>query len=115
MQTFVQERDGELLIVSADGGLNRDTANQLIEEVGKHVEAGAKAIIVDCSRLSIISSAGIGTLLRLHGAMKARGAEVRLAALHGFVAQALQLMRLDGVFELFPDVNSARLAFRPKA
>jgi len=114
MQTFVQERDGDLLVVRADGGLNRDTANQLIEDVAKHVEAGARSIIVDCSHLEVISSAGIGTLLRLHGAMKARGAEVRLAGLHGFVAQALQLMRLDGVFELFPDVNSARLAFRPK-
>jgi anti-sigma B factor antagonist len=114
MQTFVQERDGDLLVVSADGGLNRDTANQLIAEVASHVEAGTTSIIVDCSRLTVISSAGIGTLLRLHGAMKARGAVVRLAGLHGFVAQALQLMRLDGVFELFPDVNAARLAFRPK-
>jgi len=114
MQTFVQERDGDLLIVSADGGLNRDTAHQLVDEVGRHVAAGARSIIVDCSRLTVISSAGIGTLLKLHGAMKARGAEVRLAGLHGFVAQALQLMRLDGVFELFPDVNAARLAFRPR-
>ena len=114
MQTFVQERDGDLLIVSADGGLNVDTAHQLIADVGQHVDAGARSIIVDCSRLTVISSAGIGALLRLHGAMKARGATVRLAGLHGFVAQALQLMRLDGVFELFPDVNSARLAFRPR-
>ena len=114
MQIFVQERDGDLLIVRADGGLNRDTATQLIADVAKHVDSGAKSIIVDCSQLQVISSAGIGTLLRLHGAMKSRGADVRLAGLHGFVAQALQLMRLDGVFELFPDVNAARLAFRPK-
>jgi anti-sigma B factor antagonist len=114
MQTLVQERDGELLIVTADGGLDRDTANQLIEDVGRHVDAGARAIIVDCSRLAVISSAGLGTLLRLHGAMKARGAQVRLAGLQGLVAQALHLTRLDTIFELFPDVNAARLAFRPR-
>lgn len=115
MQTFVQERDGELLVVRADGGLNRDTAHQLIEDVGRHVEAGARSVIVDCSGLTVLSSAGIGALLRLHGTMKARGAQVRLAALHGVVAQALHLTRLDTVFELFPDVNAARLAFRPKS
>ena len=114
MQTFVQERDGDLLIVSADGGLDRDTAHQLLEDVGRHVDAGARSIIVDCSRLAVISSAGIGTLLQLHGAMKARGAQVRLAGLQGLVAQALHLTRLDTVFELFPDVNAARLAFRPR-
>ena len=115
MQTFLQERDGELLVVRADGGLNRDTAHQLIEDVGRHVDAGARSVIVDCSGLTVLSSAGIGALLRLHGAMKARGAQVRLAALHGVVAQALHLTRLDTVFELFPDVNAARLAFRPKS
>ena len=114
MQTFVQERDGDLLIVSADGGLNRETAQQLIDDVGRHVEAGARHVIVDCSRLTLITSAGFGTLLRLHSAMKARGALVRLAGVQGMAAQALRLLRLDGVFELFPDVNAARLAFRPK-
>ena len=33
MQTFVQETDGDLLVVSADGGLDRDTAQQLIDDV----------------------------------------------------------------------------------
>jgi anti-anti-sigma regulatory factor len=46
--------------------------------------------------------------------MKARDAEVRLAGLQGLVAQALHLTRLDTIFELFPDVNAARLAFRPR-
>jgi len=41
MQTFVQERDGDLLIVSADGGLNRDTAHQLIDDVAAQVDKGA--------------------------------------------------------------------------
>ena len=114
MQTFVQERDGDLLIVSADGGLNRDTAHQLIDDVGAQVDKGAKSIIVDCSNLQVISSSGIGVLLQLHRTMKSKGAVVRIAGLHGFVAQAIRLVRLDSVFELYGDVNAARLSFRPK-
>jgi anti-sigma B factor antagonist len=115
METFVSERDGEILVVSADGGLNRDTAHQLIASVARHVDSGARSVVVDCSRLQVISSAGIGVLLQLHRDMKARGASVRLAGLQGLVAQALRLTRLDGFFELFPDVNAAKLAFRPES
>jgi len=115
MQTFIQERDGELLVVSADGGLNRETAQQLIADVGAQVDNGATSIIVDCSRLQVINSAGIGVLLQLNRAMKSKNAVVRLAGLQGFVVQAIRLMRLDGVFELFADVNAAKLSFRPKS
>ena len=115
MQTFVQERDGDLLIVSADGGLNRDTAHQLIDDVAAQVREGTRSIIVDCSQLQVISSAGIGVLLQLHRTMRLQGATVRLAGLQGFVVQAIRLMRLDSVFELYADVNAARLSFRPRS
>jgi anti-sigma B factor antagonist len=113
METFLQERDGEILVVAADGGLNRETAQQLVDRVAGEVRSGAKAIIVDCSRLEVISSAGIGVLLMLHKAMKAQGAEVRLAGLRGLVVQALRLARLDGIFRIFADVSAAKLSFRP--
>jgi anti-sigma B factor antagonist len=113
METFLQERDGDILVVAADGGLNRDTAHQLVDRVAAEVRNGARAIVVDCSRLEVISSAGIGVLLMLHKAMKAQGAEVRLAGLRGLVVQALRLARLDGIFQIFADVSAAKLAFRP--
>ena len=46
MQTYITERDGLILVVAADGGLNRGTAQQLIEEISKHVEAGATQVVV---------------------------------------------------------------------
>lgn len=113
METFVQERDGDILVVAADGGLNRGTAQQLVDGVAAEVRRGARSIVVDCSRLEIISSAGIGTLLLLHKSMRAQGAEVRLAGLRGLVVQALRLARLDGMFQIFADVSAAKLAFRP--
>lgn len=113
METYAQEIDGDLLILSADGGINRGTAAQLIESVGKLVDAGVRRIIIDFSKVDLITSTGISTLLLLNRSMRNRGADVKLAGLRGMVAQVLQLTRLDKVFELYPDVNQARLAFRP--
>lgn len=113
METYAQEIDGDLLVLSADGGINRGTATQLVDSVTKLVEAGVRKIIVDFSAVDLITSTGISTLLLLNRSMRNRGAEVKLASMHGMVAQVLQLMRLDKVFEMYPDVNQARLAFRP--
>ena len=38
---------------------------------------------------------------------------MKLATIGGIVPQALEITRLDKFFEIYPDVNRARLAFRP--
>ena len=115
MEFYYDSVDGDVLIIVADGGLNADTAEQFDQEVGKLVEAGLTRIIIDCGKLDYLSSSGIGMLIRVHGRMKSRGGDVKICSVKGLVSQVLQLSRLDRVFELYPDVNRARLAFRPKS
>ncbi|MCE9619033.1 MAG: STAS domain-containing protein [Planctomycetes bacterium] len=113
MQTHVSERDGLILVVAADGGLNAGTAQQLIDEIAEHVKTGATQIIVDCAKLEVLSSMGLGSLLQIHNKMKKLGAEVRLCGLRSLLAQAILLSRLDKVFSVYTDVNAAKLSFRP--
>lgn len=115
METYAHEIDGDLLILKVDGGINRGTATQLVEGVTRLVDGGVRRIVVDFSDVEMITSTGISTLLLLSRSMRNRGAEVKLAGLHGMVAQVLQLTRLDKIFDLYPDVGQARLAFRPRA
>lgn len=112
METYAQEIEGDLLVLTADGGINRGTATQLVDSITKLVDAGVRRIVIDFSKVELITSTGISTLLLLNRSMRNRGAEVKLAAMRGMVAQVLQLMRLDKIFEMYPDVNQARLAFR---
>ena len=44
--------------------------------------------------------------------MKSRGGMVKLAGLKGIVVQALHVARLDSCFQIYRDVDQARLAFR---
>ncbi len=112
MEFYRHEVENDVLILSADGGLNADMAERFVSELEQLVEAGNRKIIVDCSKLDYISSYGIGVLMRLHKKLKKHGGDVRLASVGGVIMKALSIVRLDEILSIYPDVNRARLSFR---
>jgi anti-sigma B factor antagonist len=114
MEFYFHEIDRTVLILGADGGLNSDTSKAFLQQLESLVEAGVKQIIIDCSHLDYISSYGIGLLVRLHGKLAKHGGDVKIAAPGGIVMRALSVMHMARLFEIYPDVDQARLAFRPK-
>jgi anti-anti-sigma factor len=114
MEFYFHELDRSVVILSADGGLNADTAGQFVQELEKLIEGGITKIIIDCERLDYISSYGIGVLVQLHHKLAKRGGDVKIAGAKSMVLGALSIMRMGKLFEIYPDVSRARLAFRPK-
>jgi anti-sigma B factor antagonist len=114
MEFFYHELDKDLLILSADGGLNAETAGTFVRQLESLVDAGVKRIIVDCTHLDYISSYGIGTLVRLHKKLAKHGGDVKVAGPKSMVLQTLSFMRMTEMFAIYPDVDQARLSFRPK-
>lgn len=112
MEFYYDEIDRDVLVLVADGGLNADTADQFVTSIEKLVDGGLTKIVVDCSKLHYISSYGMGVLLRLHKRLKTHGGDVKIAGAKGMTPQALQILRLDRLFQLYPDVGQARLDFR---
>ena len=112
MEFYYHELDNRVLILRADGGINADNAGQFVTDLEKIVDAGLRRIIVDCSGLDHISSFGIGVLLRVHKRLARHGGDVKLAGIHSGLVRLLQIARVDSMFEIYPDVNRARLAFR---
>jgi anti-anti-sigma factor len=114
VEFYFHELDNSVLILAADGGINADNAGQFVGDLEKLVDAGIRKIIVDCTHLEHISSYGIGVILRLHKRLAQHGGDVKLAAVHSGIVRLLQIARVDSLFDLYPDVNRARLAFRPR-
>ncbi len=48
-------------------------------------------------------------------ASRHHGGDVKIASVKGALPNVLQVTGLNKLFEIYPDVNRARLAFRPKA
>jgi len=112
MELYYHDTDRDVLILSADGGIDSYNASELVSELGTLVDAGARKLIVDCSRLGFISSYGIAVLVRLHKKLAERGGDVKLAALENRVARLIDLVGLERVFQIYPNVDDARNAFR---
>lgn len=115
MEFYYHDVDHGTLILSADGGLNADNADEFVAGVETLLDAGVARIVVDCSKLNYISSRGVAILLGLHHRMEKRGGDVHLAGAKGVVPQIIHTLGLDGVFAMHPDVERALLAFRPRA
>jgi len=112
MEFYYHDVDKGVLILSADGGLCADTAEQFVDELSQFIDLGMRKLIVDCTRLTYLSSYGIGILVRLHKRLAQKGGNVKLAAVPGVVARVIQLVRLDQVLQIFPTVDEALSSFR---
>jgi len=111
MEFYYRGTDEDILILSADGGLNSHNAEQFVTELQTLVDAGVRKLIVDCTKLTYISSYGVGILIRLHKKLAEGGGEVKIAAVDSPIVKALRLLRLDSVFEIYMNVREAREAF----
>ena len=101
-----------VLIVKATGKLNSKAAGQFRESIGKMVEIRLWNIIVDCSELENLSVYGLWVLMRLHRQVEDKHGDVKIAAARGWIAATLCRTRLNGLFKIYPDVPSARGAFK---
>ena len=111
MEFYYRGTDKDILILSADGGLNSKNADQFVEELQTLVDAGTRKLIVDCTRLSYISSYGVGILIRLHKKLAESGGEVKIASVDSPIIKVLRLLRLESIFEIYANVREAREAF----
>ena len=115
MELYEHELDRDVLIIAADGGIDRQTSKEFVDRILELIEGGVTKIIIDCTKLTYISSWGLGVLLRLHKRAKSAGGEVKIANVHSRIVELLNLTHLNKVFGIYPDVNRARLEFRTKA
>jgi anti-sigma B factor antagonist len=106
-----QELDGGIFVLIVDGDLDNSNSEQFLADVEKLIEGGMSMLIIDCNGMHTITSNGFAVLLRLSHRARKQGGDLKLASPHGMVAQALHMMRLDTVFEVYPDVERARAAF----
>jgi len=106
--------DGEILAVVLDGSLNSTTTDQFNQTIQNHLDQGRSKIIIDCRNVEYVSSLGIGSLVSLQARLKRKGGEVKLAALFGVAAEAIRLVGLDKVLNIYGDLEFARRSFYPK-
>jgi len=74
---------------------------------------GADAdVVVDLSGISFLDSTGVGVLVSLFKAARKNGRDARFAGIAPGVRSVLEVIKLDRIFDLYPDAASAAAALR---
>ena len=107
--------DGDVAVVSFNRGRIRDEREILkaLESLGRYIESRTcLKILLDLGNIEYLSSAGLGHLVGLLKKCRTRGGNLKLSGLNEAIRELFEVMRLDRIFELFPNVGEAVESFK---
>lgn len=85
-----------------DARLTAQDVPALRESYRERILQGARAMVLDCSRLESIDSMGIGLLVATHNSLAKLGGRLALVGVRREIVQLLTLMRLDKHISITP-------------
>ena len=98
----------DLTVVELTGHLNLGNELMSVETAVKRlIDEGARKLVIDVTRLEYIDSAGIGMLVACNGQMDRAGGKMRVAGAQGTVAKSFEVVHMDRITSLDPDVDAA--------
>jgi anti-sigma B factor antagonist len=90
-----------------------EAIERLADEVVRVIEAEAvPRIVLNFERVQFVSSTMLGMLLTLYNRVRARGGQLRLAAVRKRHQRLLAVTRLDTLFEVYATPEQAAASLR---
>jgi anti-sigma B factor antagonist len=100
-----------LLIWRISGFVIDNRVNDLKEKLAEVLAAGTTQILIDFEGLKAIDSRGLGFLVSVQKELRAREGRMALVHLNAQFAALLELTKLNRIFEIFLDKETARRSF----
>jgi anti-sigma B factor antagonist len=105
MEHHVSEAQGYHM-VTLTGEIDLETSPQARQILLKTVDQSAK-VLIDMASVTYIDSSGIATLVEAFQQAKKKGGQLAFICLNPAVIRVLSLARLDKVFAIHADIESA--------
>jgi len=94
-------------VLALEGHANSQTAGELERALKSWQEGGLPNLVVDCSGLKLISSAGLRALLDAEREARGSGRCIALAGLRDDVRQVCDLAGFESVFPIYGEASEA--------
>ena len=107
------ESVGKATLLRFDDGtqLTSETAMRAVTAILKSINPPFR-VVLDFSGIAALDSAGLGAIVQTYKRIREAGGELQLACVpEGYARNIFTITRLDTVFRLHDDVDSALLAF----
>jgi len=105
---FIQVRDVDgVAVMRPEGFINAHTVRQFEEALEALVHAGRFTILLDCSFLNYISSAGLGAIMGLIETVRANGGDILLCNLQKNVHEIFDTLGFTQLYRVFATQGEA--------
>jgi anti-sigma B factor antagonist len=106
-----QSLRGPVCVLALDGFLDAHTAPQFEKAIEEAVAAGQVRLVTDCSRLTYISSAGLGVFMSFLEDIRERGGDLKVAALDAAIYEVFDVLGFPALLDIQPTVEAAAARF----
>ena len=97
-------------VLSLEGDIDLHVSPVVMESFTEMIKKRPKCMVIDLSRVTYIDSAGVAALIVAMQEVEAYGGKFFLSGLQETLRLIFETSRLDGVFEIFSDVDAALAA-----
>jgi anti-sigma B factor antagonist len=101
-----------LSVLALAGYLDAHTAPEFEKAVQTEFEAGRVKLVVECSRLTYISSAGLGVFMSFIDEIRSAEGDIKICALDPKVFQVFDILGFSALFDILPDLPAAVQRFQ---
>lgn len=94
-------------VVPLEGEIDLHVSPRITSTLNAAVKAKPRNLVIDMENVSYIDSSGLAVLIEAMQKVEKYGGKFALAGLQENVKPIFEIARLDQVFQIYPDVNSA--------
>ena len=92
--------EGQEIIVKIIGELDTIATTEQADELQQVLDIADKPIVMDCSELEYVSSAGLRFFMRLKRETEAKGGSIRITRLNEDVADIFRMSGFQNIFQI---------------
>ncbi len=98
-------------IIALEGYVDAHTAPQFDTAIQTEFDAGRVKMVVDCSQLSYIASAGLGVFMSYIEEIREQNGDLKICGLAPKVRHTFEILGFPDLFEMTDDLDSALVGF----
>ena len=104
---ITEDKRGEIYILKLNGRLDSITSHKLEEKFLSLLNKDEKKVVVNCSQLNYISSAGLRVLLMVSKRLRSTDGKIVLASLQDQVKEVFDIAGFSSIFTIFHSQEEA--------
>lgn len=101
MIEFQVSKLDQVTLIEVSGRVDSMNANELGDALNSEIEGGGRHVVLDLSKVSYMSSAGLRELVAAYNKLQNVSGDLRLAQPSSRVQDVLEMSGLDTIFQIF--------------